>query len=89
VTEQRRCPVCDQPVPLGFGRPRIYCSTECRREAYRRCHELDDLVEQLAEARSKLASGYAPGADFWQGMAHILERQITELRALIPEALLP
>lgn len=81
------CPVDGQPVPLGFGRPRTYCSDECRREMARRRHELAAKDAELADARQKAADGYRPGRYFWDGMAAMHERQLAELSDLVPEHL--
>lgn len=82
---ERLCPVDGQPVPAGFGRPRTYCSDQCRREMYRLRHELADKEAELADARQKAADGYSPGSYFWDGMAAMHERQLAELRDLVPE----
>ena len=48
----RICPTCGADVPnTGLGRPRDYCSADCRREMGRLRRELEQLEMQLAEAR--------------------------------------
>jgi hypothetical protein len=74
-------------VPLGFGRPATYCSTDCRREMARRRHRADELEELIVDARTRLADGYAPGRYFWRDMAAWYERAADEVRQSIPEEL--
>lgn len=85
MTEPIRCPVCDQPVPLGFGRPKVYCTTDCRREMARLRRDLADKEADLADAIQKAADGYPPARDFWEGWARMHERQLAELRGRIPQ----
>jgi hypothetical protein len=82
---RRACRTCSEPVPIGFGRPRLYCSLDCRNEMYRRCRELDDLEAQVEQSRVRLRDGYAPGRYFWRGHLAFLEHKAAELRARIPE----
>jgi hypothetical protein len=82
------CPTCAGPIaPWSFGRPRTYCSIDCRREMYRRRRELAGKEGELVDARQKAVDGYAPGRDFWRQWAAMHERQLAELRRLIPEAM--
>ena len=81
----RECPACAGPIPLGFGRPRTYCSTPCRQTVAGWRRELANLEEQAADARSKAESGYAPGAYFHEHMADLYAGQADELRQRIPE----
>lgn len=59
-TAARLCPVCYEPVGIGFGRPRTYCSVDCRRQMERQRIELRELEEQTVEAREKAASWFWP-----------------------------
>jgi hypothetical protein len=52
---EKCCPICRAPVPvsLGPGRPRVYCSPRCRRQAERLARadrdwaELDPAVKAM------------------------------------------
>ena len=80
------CPTCGQPVPpqTGSGRPRIFCSTRCRRDMFGMRQELVEREEQLVDARYKLSTGYWPGTHYWRGTIRWLELAIQELQQRIP-----
>ena len=83
----RRCPIDARPVPDGFGRPRTYCTDDCRREAANRRHELDAMTAELAHARDQLAAGAS--ASYWRGRIARLECEVSDQRARTPDALRP
>ena len=55
----RPCPVCSHPIPehAGKGRPRAYCSEECREETrkLRQAEQSRDRYAQLREAGASAA----------------------------------
>ena len=58
-------------MALNFGRPRTYCSADCRREMDARRRELAGLEAQIAEARAELASDES---GYWTRRLQELER---------------
>jgi len=81
------CPMCDRPVPANrIGRPRVFCSNECRHEMARLRDELPALERALGEARMKQRTEYWPGARFWGIEAHRLELAIDQARSRVIEA---
>lgn len=84
---RRLCPVCGGVAPLGFGRPKTYCSTVCRREMADRRRRLAELEAEIDEAHVRLRDGYSPGAYYWRATLARLTLQAAELRAQTVEAL--
>jgi hypothetical protein len=80
------CPTCREllPPPAATGRPRTFCSPECRRQMFRLRQELVDLGGQLVDAQGKQASGFWPGTRFWGGQVRWLELAIEQIRERIP-----
>lgn len=82
------CPTCSGPMPLpSFGRPPIYCSTDCRREMARLRRSLADLEEETVEARTLAGHNFWPGEEFWRKEAARLERAAVDVRSRVPEHL--
>jgi hypothetical protein len=78
------CPMCGAAVPhMPLGRPRTYCSPECRREMEHLRRDLPILETALLEAKQKAASGYWPGPHYWGAEAHRLKLAVDEGRSRI------
>ena len=86
-SEQRRCPTCNRPVALGFGRPKTYCQPTCRAEMAVRRQELDELRAELDEARDKAA--HESEGTYWRNRVPLLERQVALKEAETVETLRP
>ena len=85
--DAKPCPTCGQPVqPNRIGRPRVFCSNECRHEMARVRDELPVLERELGDARMKERSDYWPGARFWGIEAHRLELAVALARSRVIEA---
>ena len=79
------CPTCGGSIPIPWtGRPRTFCSTDCRREMARRRRELADLEEELVETRFRFESGWS---SVNSGHVAWLEEAVEAKRAAIPEEL--
>jgi hypothetical protein len=81
------CPTCRDLVPIAWtGRPRTYCTDDCRREMARRRRDLAALEAELVEVRY-LASVHH---GFWSP-AHVrsIEGDVAKARARIPEEVQP
>ncbi len=77
------CRLCRQPFAANpIGRPKVFCSRECRRAMAQVRDELVALTAQLAEARAKETSGFWPGSRFWSVEAHRLELAIAQAKLL-------
>lgn len=89
------CAKCGAPLdkPSGAGRPRIYCSTACRRLAelaIRRLNRrLEHLEEIMSHARISLGGAYAESECERHGRLQRVSAEIeltkTRLRALLSE----
>jgi hypothetical protein len=82
------CRVCSQEVPSQrMGRPRTYCSLDCRRQMESMRRELFSVEDQIAEARQLARDGFAPGPRVWTEQAEWLAKAAAELRLRIGEEL--
>jgi hypothetical protein len=66
-----------------MGRPKVYCSLECRREAEAMRAELPALELELAEARIK--AEHWSNQQYWQSEARRLELAIQSHRLRLGE----
>lgn len=79
VMPTQSCPMCSRPVtPNRRGRPRVYCSHDCRRQMAVMREEVPVLRDQLAEAWVKAEGGFWPGSRHWEDEALRLELAIVE-----------
>jgi hypothetical protein len=65
-------------VPLG--RPRTYCSPECRRGVERMRRELPFLEAARIEAEQMATNGHWRGPHYWRSEARRLKMAIDEAR---------
>ncbi len=80
------CPTCSQVIPPSFmGRPRTYCTPECRREMGRRRRELDDLETELAEARYQESQRVGTWRARWSREIAWLTTALEKARDGVPE----
>ena len=83
--EPRGCATCGGPIPTGWnGRPRTYCTPDCRVEMARRRRELADLEARLGEVRSLAATRLGQWGSNARREAAALERDVEAARARIP-----
>jgi hypothetical protein len=79
------CPICNAEVhAVPLGRPRTYCSTECRRELPRRRRQLADLEAQLAEARLQRDWHKGVWKERYRREVASLTRMVGEARRCVP-----
>jgi hypothetical protein len=71
---------------VALGRPRTYCSTECRRELPRRRRQLADLEAQLAEARFERDQREGVGRERYVRQVASLIRMVKEARRRVPDS---
>jgi hypothetical protein len=77
----RTCPTCGETFTANaIGRPKLFCSSECRREMWGIREELPGLVSELEETRRLAADNYGGRAAYWQWQAKALEGAIAESR---------
>jgi predicted nucleic acid-binding Zn ribbon protein len=84
--DRRKCPVCGKAVaPVAIGRPRRFCSPECRRELPRLRRQLADLEAELAEARYQLSVREGAWRDSYARKVASLIPRVEAARQRIPE----
>jgi hypothetical protein len=83
-----KCPTCGAAVPaVPLGRPRTYCSTECRRELPRRRRQLAGLEAELAEARLQRDWHKGVWKERYRRQVAALISMVKEARRRVPDAL--
>jgi endogenous inhibitor of DNA gyrase (YacG/DUF329 family) len=50
MTEERACPICEEPLPPSRTRPHVYCSHRCRQQAVGLEQRATSLAERAAVA---------------------------------------